>query len=161
MKVEMKLRGVDDVMRTLQSLPTEIVSNRGGPVKTALARGARYLRDRAKENLLASIAQRGDESTGLLLQNVIASRGKPPTGSKGERYLVRVRQKTYARKGKEPVTTRKTAALMEYGSSHQPAKPWLRPAVQQHGQRVIELVSADVVSQISNVVAKARREGRL
>ncbi|CAB3904863.1 hypothetical protein LMG26858_04428 [Achromobacter anxifer] len=161
MKVEMRLRGVDDVMRTLQSLPAEVVSKRGGPVKTALARGARYLRDRAKENLRATIAQSGDESTGLLVQNVIASRGKPPIGSNGERYLVRVRQKTYARKGKEPVTTRKTAALKEYGSSHQPATPWLRPAVQQHGQRVIELVSADVVRQIEKVVAKARREGRL
>ena len=161
MKVEMKLSGVDDVMRTLQSLPAEVVSKRGGPVKTALARGARYLRDRAKENLRATIAQSGDESTGLLVQNVIASRGKPPIGSKGERYLVRVRQKTYARKGKEAVTTRKTAALKEYGSSHQPATPWLRPAVQQHGQRVIDLVSADVVRQIEKVIAKARREGRL
>ncbi|MGY6272435.1 hypothetical protein ACXIUT_22345 [Achromobacter denitrificans] len=161
MKVEMKLRGVDEVMRTLQSLPAEVVSKRGGPVKTALARGARYLRDRAKENLQASVTNTGDESSGLLLQNVIASRGKPPIGSKGERYLVRVRQKTYTRKGKEPVTTRKTAALKEYGSSHQPATPWLRPAVQQHGQRVIELMSADVVRQIEKVIAKARREGRL
>lgn len=161
MKVEIKLSGVDDVMRTLQALPAEVVSKRGGPVKSALARGARYLRDRARENLLASIAQGGDESTGLLLQNVIASRGKPPIGSKGERYLVRVRRKTYARQGKEAVTTRKTASLMEYGSIHQPARPWLRPAVHQHGQQVIELVSADVVRQIDRVVAKLRRQGKL
>jgi len=161
MKVEMKLHGLDDVLHTLQSLPPEIVSKRGGPVKTALARGARYLRDRAKENLQAMIAQDRDESTGLLLQNVAASRGKPPVGSKGERYLVRVRRKTYARKGKEVVTTRKTASLMEYGSSHQPARPWLRPAVDHHGQKVIEMVSADVVRGVDRTVAKLRRQGRL
>jgi len=149
------------VLRTLQSLPPEVVSKRGGPVKTALARGTRYLRDRAKENLQAVIAQDRDESTGLLLKNVIASRGKPPIGSKGERSLVRVRRKTYARQGKETVTTRKTAALLEYGSSQQPARPWLRPAVQQHGQKVIEMVSADVVRGIDRTVAKLRREGRL
>jgi len=155
MKVEMKLRGLDDVMRTLQSLPPEVVSKRGGPVKSALARGARLLRDKAKQNLQASLAQDAQTSTGLLLQNVVASRGKPPIGSKGERYLVRVRSKTYARQGKETVTTRKTASLMEYGSSHQPARPWLRPAVHQHGQQVIELVRVD------RTVVKLRREGRL
>jgi len=161
MKVEMKLHGLDGVLQTLQSLPAEIVSKRGGPVKTALARGARYLRDRAKDNLQAAISQEHDESTGLLLQNVVASRGKKPIGSKGEKYLVRVRRKTYARQGKETVTTRKTAALMEYGSSQQPARPWLRPAVHQHGQQVIEQVSADVLRGIDRTVAKLRREGRL
>jgi len=161
MKVEMKLRGLDDVMRTLQSLPPEVVSKRGGPVKSALARGARLLRDKAKQNLQAAITQERDESTGLLLQNVVASRGKPPIGSKGERYLVRVRSKTYTRQGKETVTTRKTASLMEYGSSHQPARPWLRPAVHQHGQQVIELVRADVIRGIDRTIVKLRREGRL
>jgi len=161
MKVEMKLSGLDDVLHTLQSLPPEVVSKRGGPVKSALARGARLLRDKAKQNLQAAITQDRDESTGLLLQNIVASRGKPPIGSKGERYLVRVRSKIYVRQGKETVTTRKTASLMEYGSSHQPARPWLRPAVHHHGQQVIELVRTDLLRGIDRTVVKLRREGRL
>ena len=36
MKVEFKLQGVDGVLATLQSLPAEVVSKRGGPVKAAL-----------------------------------------------------------------------------------------------------------------------------
>jgi len=159
-KVEIKLHGLDDVLRTLQSLPPEVVSKRGGPVKTALARGARHLRDRAKENLQASIAQNGEESTGLLEYNVIASRGKQPIGSKGERYLLRVKRKPYDRPGEEPVTTRKTASFMEYGSSQQPARPWLRPAVHQHGQQTIEIIRAELVRRIDKVVARLRREGR-
>jgi len=160
MKVEIKLHGLDDVLRTLQSLPPEIVSKRGGPVKKALARGARHLRDRAKENLRAVIAQNGDESTGLLLDNVIASRGRVPYVGKGERYLVRVRQKTYARRSKETVTTRKTAFITEYGSSQQAARPWLRPALLQHGQQTLEIIRADLLRNIDRFVAKLRREGQ-
>lgn len=78
MKVEVKLSGVDGVLDLLKSLPPEVVSKRGGPVKLALAKGARLIRDAARQNLRAAIAENGDESTGLLLQNVISSRGKPP-----------------------------------------------------------------------------------
>ena len=46
MKVDVKLTGVAGVLKTLSSLPAEVVSKRGGPVKAALAKGARFLRDR-------------------------------------------------------------------------------------------------------------------
>ena len=78
MKVDVKLTGVDGVLKTLSSLPAEVVSKRGGPVKAALAKGARFLRDRERDNLRA-VLEPGDESTGLLEQNIIASRGKPPS----------------------------------------------------------------------------------
>lgn len=152
MKVEVKLSGVDGVLQTLQSLPAEIVSKRGGPVKSALGKGARFLRDRAKENLKAAIALHGDESTGLLLANVIASRGKAPMSGKGERYLVRVKRKSYPKKGGETVTTLKTANLLEYGSEHQPATPWLRPAVIQNGQQTIDVISQELLRRIDKVV---------
>jgi HK97 gp10 family phage protein len=154
MKVDLQLFGVDDVLATLQSLPAEIVSKRGGPVKLALAKGARFLRDRAKENLRAAIAMNGDESTGLLEKNVIASRGKPPSDGKGERYLVRVKRKTYPGKGGgKPVTTRATASYLEYGTETQPATPWLRPAVVQNGQQTINVVTEDLKKRIDKAVA--------
>jgi hypothetical protein len=156
-KVEVKLEGVENTLRLLQSLPPEIVSKRGGPVKLALAKGARLLRDEAKRNLQTAIAQGGDVSTGLLVQNVIASRGKAPTGSKGERYLVRVRRKTYPDRKGDPVTTRKTASLLEYGSDTQNATPWLRPAVQSKGAEVIRVVTDDLNRRIEVVVKKLAR----
>lgn len=160
MKVEMSLQGVDGVLQTLHSLPPEVVSKRGGPVKLALAKGARLIRDQAKTNLRAQIAANGDVSTGLLEQNVIASRGKPPFGGKGERYLVRVRRKSYPKKGGQAVTTRKTAALLEYGSSHQPATPWLRPAVRQKGEQVITVVTTDLTRRLDRVVKKLAAQNR-
>lgn len=163
MKMEMNLQGMDRVLATLRSLPPEIVSKRGGPVKLALAKGARILRDEARQNLRAAIAQGGEEqSTGLLEQNVIATRGKVPHGGGGERYLVRVRRKTYPDRTGKPVTTHKTAHLLEYGSVHQPATPWLRPAVLAKGEEVISVVTADLLRRIDLVVKKlaAQNKGR-
>jgi HK97 gp10 family phage protein len=164
MKVEVKLTGVDGVLATLKSLPAEIVSKRGGPVKLALAKGARLIRDEAKKNLRRVIAMNGDESTGLLEKNVISSRGKPPSTGKGERYLVRVRRKTYPgrkpeKDGKVP-TTRKTAQLLEYGSPHQPATPWLRPAVQQHAEAAITTITQDLNKRIAKTVADMAAKNR-
>lgn len=158
MKVEVKLQGVENTLRLLHSLPAEVVSKRGGPVKLALAKGARLLRDEAKRNLQAAIVRDGDVSTGLLLQNVIASRGKAPTGSRGERYLVRVRSKTYPGRKGDPVTTRKTASLLEYGSDTQTATPWLRPAVQAKGAEVIRVVTDDLNRRIKLIIKKLARK---
>ncbi|MFW8566153.1 HK97-gp10 family putative phage morphogenesis protein [Orrella sp. 11846] len=166
MKITLKLSGADGLLRTLQSLPAEVVSNRGGPVKLALAKGARLIRDQAKQNLERIIAE-SDETTGLLQKNVVASRGKAMHGSKGERYLVRVRRKAYdhqqigrrERAGKR-VTTHKTAALLEYGSSHQSATPWLRPAVQQKGQEAIEAIVSDLDRRLQKIVRDLARKNR-
>lgn len=161
MKVEFKLSGVDGIIKTLRSLPPEIVSKRGGPVKLALAKGARVIRDEAKKNLLASIARNGSESTGLLEKNLIVSRGKAPNDGNGERYLVRVRRKNYEKpegaRGK-PVTTLKTAHLLEYGSEHQPATPWLRPAFASTKQIATDTVITDLKSRIDKIVAKLAQQ---
>lgn len=159
MKVEMKLVGADNIISLLRSLPAEVVSKRGGPVKLALAKGARLIRDEAKRNLQQAIAENGDVSSGLLLDNVVASRGKAIHGSRGERYLVRVRRKTYPDRTGKPVTTHKTANLLEYGSAHQPATPWLRPAVQTKGSEAINVMTADLVARLDRLVKKLAKQG--
>lgn len=169
MKVESQLKGVDGLINLLKSLPPEVVSKRGGPVKSALAKTARKLRDYAKQNLARSIKENGDESTGLLLKSVIASRGKPPSGGKGERYLVRVKNKAYLQdalkstkknRGKaKRNTTLQTANLMEYGSKRQQARPWLRPAGMQHGQELLDFGAAELVRQVDKIVKDLAKKG--
>lgn len=173
MKIEVKLSGVEGVLKTLRDLPPEVVSKRGGPVKLALAKGARLIRDQAKANLRSAIsANATGESTGLLEKNVIVSRGKPPTVGKGERYLVRVRRKQYPRKGTavkggkrdrakpKRGSTLQTANLLEYGSSHQSASPWLRPAVRQKGAEAISVISSDLVRRIELTVKRLATKNR-
>ena len=153
--MEMNLSGLDGVLKTLKSLPPEVVSKRGGPVKLALAKGARLLRNEVKKNLRAVISS--GESTGLLEKNIIASRGKKPTGGNGERYLVRVKRRTYIDRTGKPVTTLKTANILEYGSEKQTAKPFIRPAAVSKAQETINVVTTDLKKRLDKVVKDLAR----
>ncbi len=163
MKLEMNVTGLDGVLATLQSLPSELVSKRGGPVKLALAKGARVILAQAKANLQNVIAREGGESTGLLEKNLVVTRGKAPASGKGERYLVRVRRKAYPGRADSggPITVRKSAALLEYGSSTQRATPWLRPAASAKAQEAIDVTSTDLLRRLDKLVRQlAAQNGR-
>lgn len=161
MRMEMNIRGLDGVLETLQSLPKEIVSKRGGPVKLALAKGARFMRDRAKENLRRAIAQGPTTASTQGTENsIISSRGKQPFGGRGERYLVRVKRRDFINAHGYRTNPRMTANLMEYGApaGNQPARPWLRPVVREHGEEVINLVSADLKRRVDLAVKELARQ---
>lgn len=164
MKVEVTLTGIDGVLETLKSLPAEVVSKRGGPVKTALRKGALVILKEERARLAASILHTADgaerESTGLLMKSLIASRGKAPTSGKGERYLVRIKRKTYTRKGGKPVTTLKTAQLLEYGSSKQPAEPFIRPAFRMTAAQAITTIQNELVKALDRVVNKLAQQNK-
>ena len=163
MRVDMELSGLNGVLETLKSLPPEIVSKRGGPVKSALRKGARVIFLQAKRNLEQVTANASDEgkrySTGFLLKNLVVTRGKPPISSKGERYLVRVRRKSYNRKGKS-VTTLATANLLEYGSVKQPMEPWIRPAFQAKAAEAIRTTETELLKQIDKVIKKLAQQNK-
>lgn len=163
MKVEFNITGIPGIIRTLSSLPAEVVSKKGGPVKLALAKGARLLRDQAKDNFRRSAAIGGVDSTDTTVNNIIASRGKAPVGTKGERQLVRVKRKAFVNAHGSKTTTRKAAQLMEYGSSTQPAYPWLRPAVQRRGTQIIDVITEDLLKRLDQITKRlaAQNGGRL
>lgn len=162
MKVELQIHGIDGVLSTLEALPAEVVSKRGGPVKLALAKGARLLRDQAKDNFRHSVAQGGADSTETTVENIVASRGKAPVGTKGERQLVRVKRRSYINAKGAKTTTLRAAQLMEYGSATQPARPWLRPAVQRRGSQIIDVVSEDLLKRLDQITKRlaAQNGGR-
>ena len=158
MKIEMNLEGLDGVLKTLKSLPPELVSKRGGPVKLALAKGARVIAKEVKKNLRSVV--KTDQSTGFLLKNIIVSRGKEPTGTRGERYLVRVKRKIYPDREGKPVSTLKTAHILEYGSEKQTATPFIRPAAIAKYQEAITTVSTDLVKRLDKIVANLARNNK-
>ncbi|MFW8564845.1 HK97-gp10 family putative phage morphogenesis protein [Orrella sp. 11846] len=174
MKVDIKIRGIDNVVKTLNSLPPEIVSQRGGPAALSLAKGARMIRDQARTNILSGVAARGNVSTGLLAKNIMVTRARRgPQGFNGERYLVRVRPKVahYAgnrrnvrlgRAGKAYLTQGPAyyGRFLEYGTSKMPAYPWLRPAVQQKGRAAIEVITQDLDNRIQKIVTQLEQKNR-
>jgi len=158
-EIALKERGIDEALALLKSLPPEVVSKSGGPVKAALRAGARVIQKEAALNIArATDNLSSDEggSTGLLQSSVITSRGKAPSSGKGERYLVRVKKRVYVRAG-EQVTTLKTAQLLEYGSEKQPAEPWIRPAFNAKAETTIRTVQIELVKAIDRVVTKLAR----
>lgn len=161
-----QLQGLDGILDTLASLPAEIVSKSGGPVKSALRKGALVLLD---EELiqLARVTSNATvipyQQTGLLKSSVIASRGKAPSSGKGERYLVRIKRKAYTnRRGGKPVSTLKVAQLLEYGSGTQNAEPWIRVAFQAKGGAAVDAITRELIIGVDRVVARlaAKNKGK-
>lgn len=164
MKTFVDISGLDGVLQMLQQLPAEVVSKRGGPVKLALKKGATVIYKQADINLMLAtqgmVADEKQYSTGLLRKNLIVSRGKEPLGSKGERYLVRVRRKSYPGRKGEVTTTLKTAQILEYGSENQQPEPWIRPAFQSKAEEAIKTISDDLVSRLDKIVKKLSRQAK-
>lgn len=159
MKTEMKLTGVDGVIDTLRSLPAEVVSKRGGIALAALRKAAKIILNAEKANLQAILNNATEaekrNQTGLLMKNVVVTRGKPPFDGKGERVLVRIKRRTYPKKsGGKSVTTLKTANLLEYGSSTQPAQPWIRTAFNANARAAIFVAEVELLKGIDRVVKK-------
>lgn len=157
--VELKLSGLDGVLDLLKQLPPEVVSKRGGVVKTALRKGAQVILREEALNLArvtGNLDPEQEPGTKLLASSLIVSRGKAPTGGKGERYLVRVKRKAYLRKGK-PVTTLKTGQILEYGSEKQQAEPWIRPAFNAKAAEAIYTIERETLAGIDRAVKKLSR----
>ena len=156
MKFDIKVGGLKEMMETLERLPANVVSKKGGPVKLALKRGAYVLRDEVKQRLSTMVNDAGNnDTTGLLESSVIASRGKKPTNVRGERYLVRFKRKMYPKKdNRGVVSTIKTAQLFEYGSEHQHPSPFIRPAFYAKAQEAIYVVRDELLKRIEKLVKK-------
>ena len=164
MKVEVRLTGVDNVLNMLKQLPPEVVSKRGGPVRRALRKGAVVIRDQERANLKAVTANATEEgrrySTGLLSDNLVIRRGRPPAGVKGEAYIVTPKRGVFYPERNQRVSIIKAGSLLEYGSSQQPAEPWARPAVEQKGRQAIDVVTTELVKDIDRISKRRLAKGR-
>lgn len=161
-ETSVRLTGIENVIGLLESLPAELVAKNGGPVYRSLRAGARVIAKEAALNVAratGNLTADDSESTGLLERSITVKRGKAPTDGKGERAIVTTKLKTYNREGK-PVTTRKTGALLEYGSEKQPAEPWIRPAMSK-APEAIQTATRELVTGLDRIVARlARTKGR-
>lgn len=163
--VTIKLEGLDGVLNTLKSLPPELVSRRGGPVRAALRKAAVVIQKQEIENLQAIIAEpnkgSADQSTGLLAKNIVVSRSRLKGGQNGERFLVRIRKKTYEGQGGKPVVTPQVARLLEYGSERNTPKPFIRPAFDAKKQEAADTFVTETNKGIERVYKKLKRQNRV
>jgi HK97 gp10 family phage protein len=163
MRIDVELTGIDGVLNTLRSLPPEVVSKRGGPVLAALKKGARVILKQERLNLQSvtsnATASGKKESTGLLAKSLTVKRGRM-NGGNGERVIVTTKKAIYAGRVGKPVSVRKTGALLELGSSQQPAEPWVRPAFNAKAREAITTVETELVKGIDKIVKKLAQQNR-
>jgi HK97 gp10 family phage protein len=96
MRVDFKVSGLDGVLDMLLTLPPEVVSKAGGPVRSALRAGAVVIRDEARKNVRKIVLEpnvdgKPSRSTGALekaIKVTRGSRGAEVRSGKAEKYIV-------------------------------------------------------------------------
>lgn len=161
-----KIEGLEGVLKTLKELPPEVVSKNGGPVRSALAKAARMMRDKTQENLQAIIDAPNQNaesvvSTGLLKKNIVAKRGRLAGGEKGELYSVTVRRKAYPDTRGKRISTPQVARLLEYGTAKREPLPFMRPAFDSEKSKVISLFVSELNKKLGAIVRKLASKNRV
>lgn len=161
--VNFKIEGLQGVLKTLQSLPPEVVSKRGGPVRAALRKAAVVIQKQEIENLRTIIATPNkdgtNKSSGLLEKNIVVTRGRLGGGINGERYLVRIRTKSYPVKGtSEKVVTSQIARLLEYGTEMRKPYPFIRPAFELKKQEATDTFVSELNKGIERILKKLEKQ---
>ena len=151
-----RIEGLAGVMRSLQQLPPEIVSKRGGPVRSALQKAAKAMQVAAQTKLQGIIDRPNEdglpsESTGLLKKNIVTKRGRLAGGEKGELYSVGVRRKAYPESKGKRVSTPQVARLLEYGTERRAPLPFLRPAFEENKGRVLGIFTDEINKKLSAI----------
>lgn len=166
MKVVTKMEGLEGVLATLKSLPPELVSKGGGPVRFAVRKAATLIRDRAAANMRARGMTPGKTeknfATGFTAKHIIAKRTKL-TRIKGERFVVTVKTASHPngnKIGKKPIRTNDIAFIMEAGSAKQPAEPWLRPAFDEKRVEAASVMERELKAAIDRIVRKLARQNK-
>jgi len=159
-----RIEGLRGVLDALKQLPPEIVSKAGGPVKLSLKAAAKVIRVQAQDNVQRiidepNIGDAPSKSIGLLKSALIESRGKMPSGVKGERYTVRIRpNRNYPTDRGENVTAAQIGRQLEFGTEKRQPKPWLRPAFDEKKEAAVQEVSNQMNTRVTKVIKKLDAE---
>ena len=149
-----RLEGLKELLETMQRLPPEIVSRRGGPVRVALRKAAVVVQKEYRANV-DRIAAEGEtnESTGTLRKAIIVSR-KKPGNFKGERFWLRIKR---GAKNPSGVTANTYGGVLEWGDQRVPAKAPMRRAWEAKKSQALQTFMAEMPKAIEQAVKRARK----
>lgn len=157
------LHGVDDLLAKLKALPPEIVSKRGGPVKSGLRKGAVVIQ-RAAQAKIRAIVQKPEDSgyvsTDLLAQSVVVRRdSRPDRAGANERYRVlisRGRKFIYPETLNESHEIRAimTARYLEFGTEQRAPTPWMTPAYFESRQDALNTTITEIQKGVERIIRR-------
>ncbi|WPG35135.1 HK97-gp10 family putative phage morphogenesis protein [Variovorax sp. EBFNA2] len=155
------MKGLDGVLAKLKSLPPAVVSQRGGPVKTALRKGGVVIQKAAQSQIrrvTQNTEEAGYESTLTLEKAVVVRRDPNPQRSgANERYRVLVSRKKYDGRDTKAIAT---GRYLEIGTEQQPAEPWMTPAYMSARQKALDTTVSELGKGIDRIVKKLEQGGK-
>lgn len=158
-----RVDGLRELQAKLTSLGIEYGTKAAyNPVRNALNKAARVIRDSAKQKVR--------RKTGTLADNIIVtSKGKPdPNGLISSKVVVRSKAKAY----KDNPRNRRTgkvggsyknygplfyARFLEFGTSRMQPYPFLRPAFEENKMALPQMIKNELADAIERSVAKLGR----
>lgn len=153
--------GLEGLLETLKSLPPEIVSRAGGPVRASLRKSGVIFQKAYQENIRAIVDEPNKDgstpdNSGTLEKAVIVSRRKPVPGFKGEIFAVRVKRGAKAPNGQ---TANKYGGVLEFGYENVPAKAPMRKAFESNKGQALETFVSEMRKRVDAAGKKARKQG--
>lgn len=160
---EVKVEGLSELLKALEALPVELHK---GPLRSAVAAGAKVVQDEAKRlaprserSYLRTINGRKQRiAPGTLQRAIYRTRSRDLSVQIGaavqEAYIVGVRYgKKYQRRGLDAWYWR----FVEFGTRNMTPHPFLRPAFHQTKDRQIEAMRVRLAKAIERAANKLRR----
>ncbi len=149
-----RLVGAEAIEDLLKQLPPNVARN---VTNQSLRAGAGVIANAARANIRAN----GSIDSGLLLKRIAVETQRRPNQGQAE-VIVGVKGGTaiVVRKGKtKPMraTPRRYAHLVEFGTEHSAAEPFMRPAVDGSGSKALAKVVEAAASGLARVTAKLKR----
>ncbi|MCB1567827.1 MAG: HK97 gp10 family phage protein [Xanthomonadales bacterium] len=159
------IRGLEKTVKALRSLPAELGSKGGGPIRGALFAAGRLIRDDAQSR--APIGN-GTPKPGNLRANIFLYRDRNPQSSgAAEHYIIGVRtgrklsrKRKFKFSGGLRVLTGGDAWYwfwVEFGTKKQPAQPFMRPAFEANKRRAVVVFGRELRKMVSKAAARARK----
>ncbi len=156
------IRGAEKIMRLLKELPKSVTTGRtGGVVAKALRKGARVLVNEEKKTLQSAINIGNVYSTGQLIKKLTVKRVRKHSEA-GEKMQVTVGKGNYKTKADGSARTGKKSqpsfyavgSFLEYGTSRQPATPWVRPAFNAKAAEAILTTEKTLLDSLEKIAQK-------
>lgn len=144
---DFQIQGLDQVLRRMKNLPQEIKRK---AALAALRKGARIVVKAAREGFTFD-----DPDTQANIPKAIASRADAKGGKREGGAMVKVGVIGGARpaRGTEDEGHWR---LVEFGKEGVPARPFMRPALEENVQQVTNAIVAELDPAITKILAKLR-----
>lgn len=148
---DFRVEGFADLEKALKELGAPVATKAGGE---GLRKATNVMRDAVKKK-----APRGEQSTKRTWRNKDGSQGSADYGRLHQNIKTR---KTRSR-NKHTISYKVTTGnafwgrFSEFGTEHEPARPWFKPAVDEVAAKVVQALQDEIAKAIDKAARKARR----